>query len=700
MVALPPRSGVGSSQAAELHAAALAALECSRNPTRFVNDCETVLGRFDKAVRHLKQRKFADETQILEALPEKEQLVRFLLDCVRNRFLLWSRVAVIKESLVEGSSGWQKAFDAVSRVSPYDTVDLQQPQKTEPQKAPTEKLPIPFVVEAAALFGMVLPLLALAQGCNCTLRWVLFLIGLCLCVPCIAFEFLWRCRRPRLLGRFLCGSYATKCEEQRLGCAWAPSAAAAFRKPPVDATIGRTWASYGHWFGRPPLAAGASIRAAGLGVGGESGSSTGASSSSDAEAGSGVGVRAFLVECEALRWASASMTLDDRGAMQGLSRPAEFDGDCIRLGKHGREVGETWSKLSWWRVELVRKALATVAILGLTMAVVAAAFYPNLTFNCGPSYNTTVVDVRGPIEVVFLLDASGSMTDQNWTAEQEAVKAVIDALMNVYSRNPGDVHVGLTQFSSGPPQVDVALTNELAAKVFSRLPPLSALVQKSGLTDYGEALKSCAAQLGAYAGAGAGAAKLCVMTTDGVCTTEATEQCADSSVLRAIVTSAGAEFVGIYIGSTDQAAEDTLTAIACGSATPCPRYLSGNLADIKSKAAAIAASLATLAQEQEERHDVVYQCDAPTWTLSGLTLWLPLVLWWLYHRWQRKNSAIETARKHKDPERLHAVAQNLGGGLAPVPAPAPPGTSCCSHLRALLRRHEKQGTESGSSTAE
>lgn len=707
------KPGFDSSHATELQAAVDAALECVRNPVRFANDSEPVLNRLDRALRHLQQQKYTDERQIIDSLSNKEALAKFVLDCVRNRFILWKKVAEIRKMLMDGNKGWTSAFKAVQRTSPYDTVDLKQPESGPPAPPPPDRLPpinerapIPFAIEAIALLGLLFPTLALAQGCSCSSRWILFAVGLILCVPCIAFEVLLLKRPLIVLKRFVVGCYAADVERRSLNCFWTPSSASYVAKKQDANSQGSDgqssqWTSFGFWFCKPYAPEGAIVSLADSQFANVSSTSSLASASDADRPGS------TLVKLSVVRLSSGALgrqqqiecQLHTDGTIVGMLERGKFTGSAIEFDapKSG-PTSETWAKLGSWRLDFVRKILSATAVVGLAMSLAAASVYPHLTFDCGPTYDTTIVSVHTPMEVVFLLDASSSMDDAAWSGEQEAVKTIIDAFVNVYRPEDSKVHVGITQFSSST-NVDVHLTNDLEGLVYPRLPPSGSLTQAGGLTDYGAALASCAQQLQQGV---AGAYKVCVMTTDGSCNAASGKQCPDNSALRKTVTDVGAEFMGIYIGSESASSEESLKEIACGSGEPCKWFTSAegyNFAQLKANAENIAESIVLDAQERQQKHEIVYTCGSPPlWTLNCLSLCVPFIVWWLYLRLSCVPTIPEVKpSRHKDPERLRVAGANKGAGAdAKQPTSKPVGKSSARCL-SWCRRRSSDGLASDSS---
>merc|ERR1712079_530099 len=121
------------------------------------------------------QEKNPDQKKLLEQIcskKDKENMVKFMLDCVRNRFHVWNKVSDVEKKLSE-AEGWKKAFIEVKKHPPYDSVDLKQSDWTLPKEPwlMRPRSPIPFAFELVTIVGIALPLCAYLQTGNCMGRW-------------------------------------------------------------------------------------------------------------------------------------------------------------------------------------------------------------------------------------------------------------------------------------------------------------------------------------------------------------------------------------------------------------------------------------------------------------------------------------------------------------------------------------------------
>eukprot|EP00928_Gymnodinium_smaydae_P015631 TRINITY_DN15793_c0_g1_i1.p1 TRINITY_DN15793_c0_g1~~TRINITY_DN15793_c0_g1_i1.p1 ORF type:complete len:694 (+),score=148.11 TRINITY_DN15793_c0_g1_i1:1071-3152(+) len=664
--AMPGASGASSAQAVKLNAAVSKVFECARDSRKFVNESEPVLAEFKRAVDQVHRQKFSDEAAIFSAIGEKEVVVHFLMDCVRNRFLLWHNVGEVKQVLTDSSKPWSDAFKRhVASCPSCRTVDLRRPA---PPPAPVLRWPIPFPLELLALLGLAFPLLALGQGCDCRYRPWLLALGLLLLLPWLAFEGLWRYRRARILARFVAGSYAAKMQRHASGFFWRPSQALYVDAPPAPAppkaARGRaeeqeeatesSCVSFGEWHKSQPRAlakisfcreatgsssdsdASMSAVAVEQGRGGYSGSS-----SSDSET---VVERWRLgVSCASQKWDARAAFLKSDGNIEGLGNSAIFDGDSIVF--EGKT--DVWVKLGYWRLDWFRKTLVSLAAFGALMALSAVALAPGLVTNCIPFSEST--EIPTPLEAYFVVDSSYSVGD-GWPDELSAANAIIQGFEDTYSGRIEDLYVGAGQFSSDAvPEVE--LTNVLAdAKT-----AISAIQVKAGSTRTDLGLQMCQEKLGAFkSGASNGVEpfQVCILITDGTPDDQTEAVRASRAVLKANVS-----IMGILVGSSSGSQLQEVTSCSVWKdPTPCPWYIEfKDWSQLSTQAKQIASEI-TSKIETTVVTAAPYECELPYWTLSTLICVLPAVAWWIYlHCFRPKPFELVV---HQDPDRLKAAGAN------------------------------------------
>eukprot|EP00929_Paragymnodinium_shiwhaense_P097552 TRINITY_DN59204_c0_g1_i1.p1 TRINITY_DN59204_c0_g1~~TRINITY_DN59204_c0_g1_i1.p1 ORF type:complete len:647 (+),score=91.57 TRINITY_DN59204_c0_g1_i1:85-2025(+) len=628
-------SGLDSPQAEALKEALKAALECGHDADEraFTNNCEAVLARLDRSLTHVCQKRFADEEKILDGLSEKERAVRFMLDCVRNRFLLWKKVATMKEKLCKSKS-WQKAFDSVMRTAPYNTVDLGLPPTPTPPPTPSVRRPIPFCLELAAVLGLLFPLFALSQGCDCLVRWVLFAIGMLLFIAWVVFELLLRSGsfRGAILRRFIVGDYALDAERIPLNRFWHPSTR--FFKPPIPVTNTERL-SFGYWFKYSWPVARATVKPA------------------DGK---------LHFSCSAMRIDTAGITMDEKGALVGLPRGASFNGvDVLFLPEREGGVQKVWSKVNGWRLDVVRKILMSLAALGCLMAVTAGAFQPGLQLECLPTESVTTVTSRIPMKVYFLLDASGSVGASAWQNELKSTVAWIDAFAKEYGPEKDKIYVGVAQFSTKAKE-EVGFTNNLTIAKNQ----IRQIRQDSGGTNFEPPLKLCQQKLTAFSQPGPKAYEMCVLTTDGASSDKPSDLWA--------LLSNRTHLIGIYVGSNAGDSKE-LQNIVCfhepPSPSPCRLFVSAaNFAELVSRAGQLAANITKDTESSATRRDFTYPCDPPPlWSLWALLLLLPLMLWWCYLHVRCRKEQPPAQFVHRDPDRILLAGANQSRPRASEAAP-------------------------------
>lgn len=518
-------TGAGGQYAKEFHAAATELLECGRDMRKFANESEAVLGRFHRALLHLSKQGYSDEGVIVRSIGPKGEIVHFLLDCVRNRFLLWRRVRHVKELLCKADSSWSRAFvDHVASCPTCKTVDLAR-DETPPPQVPQARWPIPFALELLAFLGLALPLCALGQGCDCRFRPALLALGLALAVPWLAFEAVWRCRRGPVLARFAAGDYAVGMRRADAGCCWCPSGTLLLDPlPEPEAAVRRSatseqpspghraWVSFGMWHTGPPTGATVRVCQAPFGDRG-SDSDSGASSLGSGEEVACSPAWALEVTCDERHWAERAGTLRPTGSVEGLAgagAAAAFDGNALVLCLGGGGGEEAWAKLGCCRLDWVRRVLLTMAALGLLIAVVATALPPGIVRHCGPT--TRTVALPTPLNVFILLDASFSITGTNpegWNDEKLAANKIIDGFAQAHGAS-GTTSGGVAQFSSGA-TLEVPLTSDLDKATRH----VSVMRMDPGATEMEDGLRLCQEQLSTQMQAAAEARGLSVRADHG-----------------------------------------------------------------------------------------------------------------------------------------------------------------------------------------
>mmetsp|Transcript_97627 Transcript_97627/g.188262 ORF Transcript_97627/g.188262 Transcript_97627/m.188262 type:complete len:687 (+) Transcript_97627:37-2097(+) len=636
--------GFDSPLAVELREATSAALRCSVDTRLFVNESEAVLNRFTRALQHVRQQRFVDEQRIFDGLvqpSERQQLVHFLIDCVRNRFLMRAKVAKVKQILTERSSQWSASFrEHVATCATCATVDLEQRSSTQPPAdAPEfqEKRPIAFCVEVLAICGILLPLLASLQVGHCGFRWVLLIFGLLAMIPLLIFVVLKRRRGYMwVLMQFAQGDYSHCTKQRPLGRLWAPSALQV--SSGSDCEDRGRFVSFGRWWKQPWTPASLTVR-------------VGASRSATGEEACHLEIDLADLPHQRL---SADLGQDGVLTGAGLPQGGNFDGSHLllsaaasRAGQRGTHL-ETWAKASCWRLDILQKVLFMLAAVGLTSMLVALTVPPGLDVHC---FEAGHRGQRWPLKAVFNLDASGSISQTAWQSEKDATEAIIKEFAQVYGSEPGAVHIGVVQFASDA-QLEVPLTNHLQAAVKA----LQNIKQNAGGTVFSKALSLCQQQLSGYQAAGAKTFDVCVLITDG----QTSESTAD---LRRIVQQDTAVF-GIFVGSDSTSSERLHDLSTCGAAnhsSSCHFFASAtNFQDLRRNARQVAEAVARGSDDagggQRGRQ------PPPAWLTLFLLTALPFIVWWIYLLLSKRSRIVEpaptSAREIREPLRLHAAGMN------------------------------------------
>lgn len=157
------------------------------------------------------------------------------------------------------------------------------------------------------------------------------------------------------------------------------------------------------------------------------------------------------------------------------------------LSEHAKAcsfVKEVWAKLDHFRLGWTTKVLQATAAVGLLLALVAVTFPPE----CRPSIS--YITMNAPLDVFFILDASESISAEQWMQEKAASVKMIDAFAAVFGTEAHLLHVGIAQFSSQT-AVEIGLTDDLDLVRRAAL----AMTQLNGGTSIAPALDACALQL-------------------------------------------------------------------------------------------------------------------------------------------------------------------------------------------------------------
>lgn len=156
-----------------------------------------------------------------------------------------------------------------------------------------------------------------------------------------------------------------------------------------------------------------------------------------------------------------------------------------------------------------------------------------------------------PLNLVFVVDGSGSIAPDMWKAQQDAGIEFIDEFQKVVQ---GDLRMGIVQFSSDA-RVEQPLTDDIQAVKNT----FSTLQQMNELTYFNNALQFCRDQLDTFPD---DSFDVCVLITDGLDMSEKSAQ-----ELQGIEKD-GAAIFGIYVGDAQDAIDKLKDITMCGAAQP------------------------------------------------------------------------------------------------------------------------------------
>jgi len=258
-------------------------------------------------------------------------------------------------------------------------------------------------------------------------------------------------------------------------------------------------------------------------------------------------IRNFSVTIPASIGTDISVTMGSRGTLKGQDLPFEvsFDGSSI-VAHSGPRQGQAWRKAGYWRLDFITKVLIALAVAGIQVMFVAAVLPPGVI-----SANSA----RLPLKAVFLVDGSGSVTSQQWSAGRRANQQFVADFANVYGSAQGKLNFGFIQFSDTA-IVGLPLTSDLD-NVTAKL---GSMQQQGGGTNFEEALVACQKMLDGYTKVANNSFDVCVLLTDGEDQSWRTD--AD---LKSMVRAETAVF-GIFVGNDPQGQAKLNNIVGCGKA--------------------------------------------------------------------------------------------------------------------------------------
>lgn len=240
---------------------------------------------------------------------------------------------------------------------------------------------------------------------------------------------------------------------------------------------------------------------------------------------------------------SSDVTVGRGGILEGLEVDVLFDGSNIVSGE------DAWSKAGYWRLDWVTKVCLLFFVLGVECAFVAIFMPPGVKGLGG-------LDVHGrmPLNVVFVVDGSASITDDMWKAQKTAGEEFIDAFQRDYGDEHGELNMGLVQFST-----DARTEEPLTSDIEAVLTKFANMQQMEAWTYFDKGLSACKSNLESYQ-TKQKSFDVCVLITDGV-DMSGLEPSALQSLLPA-----DTSIFGIFVGSDDKGIGLLKNITECGQA--------------------------------------------------------------------------------------------------------------------------------------
>lgn len=549
------------------------------------------------------------------------------------------------------------------------SVDPDDPRSLAPQGAPPEpQPPVPFLLLLLAVSAGALFVLPVVGACDLRVHRELLITGAVLCLPFLLLGAMWLpgCGRAWLLDRFIEGEYSEGATARQLPCLWYPEKVQILEYTTGEAA-GTKIETYANWEttaiveyveetvrggnrdggrvvrhrGAAVLQVGCEVRVQGLQrapeLNGASGTcqqwladqdrwqvqlQDGTTKNVKAENLQQLGGRGrtvFAVTIPASFGSDLKVTMDSDGTIapcQGtLPFEAKFDGSAI-VGLSGRREGQAWRKAGYWRLDFVTKVLLAMAVVGAEAMLTATVLPPGVV---------SAADARMPLNAVFLVDGSGSITPEGWQSAMRANKKFITDFSEVYGSDiEGKLNVGFVQFAT-----EAHLEHTITDDMSSVMATLDTMQQKGGGTHFEPALLKCQKLLDDYA-ATARTAKtfdMCVLITDGE---DPDLQNVQQALDMATIVNRDTALFGIFVGNDAEGSAQLHGLVTCGQAEgkgrqDCDFFVSA--ADFDGLA-----ERARFIAEDVARHSDFALCAKRSALIGGpllVGLVLPYVLWYL-----------------------------------------------------------------------
>lgn len=382
---------------------------------------------------------------------------------------------------------------------------------------------VPFfflLIGVCALFLLLLPFFG---KCKTSGHEQMFYVGLALTTPLVFFEVLLFVKRSYVLEKFFAGDYSEQATFRELGLLWYPVPLQILRYTSGD-VAGNNIEQYATWETND-----LQEQVEGVTGGNRDGGQ----------------VRATVVPMYFMlnfpgAFASPSATIDANGNVKGMGVPIRFDGSNVV------SQGGAWAKAGYWRLDVVTKVLLLLFVMGLECVFVAVEMPPGVS---GVTKHR-----RMPLKAAFVVDGSSSISAEMWREQQGAGEEFIHALNRTYGGRPGDLNIGVVQFST-----DAQVALPVSSDVDAALATLGSMPQMQGETYYNRGLRSCRTCLDAYKPE-VESFEVCVLITDGIDMSEKTSQ--------QLQDDAGPDtaIFGIYVGTNAKGQNLLQHLVFCGKA--------------------------------------------------------------------------------------------------------------------------------------
>lgn len=459
-------------------------------------------------------------------------------------------------------------------------------------RGPLPERPIPFVLFMLCVSAVGLLLLPLLGACDSYVHEIMLWVGTAFLLPFTLFRTVLCVKPSWVVRKFLVGEYSERATYRQLSCPWYPVPLQLLTVTSGE-KAGNNIETYAAWETND-IHEQLEVISGGSRTGGQVSRVAGSPGNFDFNF---PGVFPTTV-----------VEMDSGCNLRGLGAEVTFDGNNLVSNN------SAWAKAGYGTLERVTQALLFVFLFGVECVFVAVSMPPGVS-----GFGMVVQHEQMPLDVVFVVDGSGSITSPMWKEQMRAGQGMTNSFQKQYHGDPDKLSIGVVQFND-----DAQVEQGMTSNVDDVVQHMAAMKQLGGGTNYHQALQACQSNLFKDAGTDEGSAfKVCVLITDGL-----DGSGSSPGQLKAIVGDNTSIF-GIFVGDNDDGKHMLKKTTACGKA----RH-EGEVCDFFAHAnnyTALVAKVDGVVEQVMEGVDLA-MCAMQS-ALIGMTtallFCLPLVLWYM-----------------------------------------------------------------------